>query len=46
MMLPSVLMKRTIEKKREAITAEDLTEVLHSIYVGRLREAFNKLRKC
>ena len=45
MMLPSVLMKRTIEKLKEHDNAgEDLADVLHSIHIGKLREAFNKVK--
>jgi hypothetical protein len=47
MMLPSVLMKRTTEKVKEHDNAgEDLADVLHSIHIGKLREAFNKVKNC
>jgi hypothetical protein len=45
MMLPSVLMKRTAEKLKESECAEEMVEIINSIKVGKIREAFNKIRK-
>jgi hypothetical protein len=45
MMLPSVLMKRTAEKLKESECAEEMVEIINSIKVGKIREAFNKIRR-
>lgn len=39
-MLPSVLMKRTVEKLREREKVEEMEEIINSIRVGKVREAF------
>jgi len=44
-MLPSVLMKRTAEKLREGECTEEMLEILNSIRVGKIREAFNKIKR-
>ena len=44
-MLPSVLMKRTVEKLKESECAEEMVEIINSIRVGKIREAFNKIKR-
>lgn len=38
-------MKRTVEKLREREKAEELGEIINSIRVGKIREAFSKIKR-